>query len=481
MNVTASAPEDAAAPRASARRRAVEDAARYAARWFAFAGAQRQVPGIQAAIRLDGELVLDFAWGVADAATGAALTGEHLFRIASHSKTFTATAVLQLADRGDLRLDDTIAGWIPELVDTELASVTLRELLAHQGGVVRDGRDADYWQRGGPFPDRARLVEICRAEGRVFARNEFFKYSNIAYGLLGLVVEAASGVDYDEFTRAHICAPLGLERSGSEWQAAREAEYAAGHTARLADGERRVIGHVDTRALAAATGWFSTAAETTAYLSAHRLGDERLVSDDAKRQAQHPHSRIDIGGALRDYGLGFELHTLGGRRLVGHSGGYPGHITRTWLDPDEGVSVSVFTNAIDGPADLLATGAMALIHLALSHADDEERAELPEERFASLWSVLDIAHLGGATFALHPVADDPTRGAERVEIAADGTLHQSRRDGFGATGEPVEVARAADGAVESISWSGMTMWPHAVFTEAMALPDPGAVLERMSL
>ncbi|WP_239640137.1 serine hydrolase, partial [Microbacterium sp. B24] len=320
-----------------------------------------------------------------------------------------------------------------------------------------------------------------RAEGRVFARNEFFKYSNIAYGLLGLVVEAASGVDYDEFTRAHICAPLGLERSGSEWQAAREAEYAAGHTARLADGERRVIGHVDTRALAAATGWFSTAAETTAYLSAHRLGDERLVSDDAKRQAQHPHSRIDIGGALRDYGLGFELHTLGGRRLVGHSGGYPGHITRTWLDPDEGVSVSVFTNAIDGPADLLATGAMALIHLALSHADDEERAELPEERFASLWSVLDIAHLGGATFALHPVADDPARGAERVEIAADGTLHQSRRDGFGATGEPVEVARAADGAVESISWSGMTMWPHAVFTEAMALPDPGAVLERMSL
>lgn len=478
MTASVSPPDNDAAAR---RRRAIEDAARYAARWFAFLGAQREVPGIQAAIRVDGELVLDFAWGVADAATGVPLTGEHLFRIASHSKTFTATAVLQLAERGLLRLDDTVADRVPELADTELSSVTVRELLAHQGGVVRDGRNADYWQRGGAFPDRARLVEICREEGRVFARNEYFKYSNIAYGLLGLVVEAASGVDYDAFTRANICDPLGLVRSGSEWQQARDGEYAAGHTARLSDGERRVIRHVDTRALAAATGWFSTAAETTAYLSAHRLGDERLLSDDAKRQAQHAHSRIDVGGVTRDYGLGFELHTLGGRRLVGHSGGYPGHITRTWLDPEEGVAVSVFTNAIDGPADLLATGAMALIRLALTHAGDDERADLPEERFASLWSVLDIAHLGGATFALHPVADDPARGAERVEIGDDGVLHLPRRDGFGATGEPVEVARAVDGAVESMSWSGMTMWPYAVFTEAMALPDPGTVLERMSL
>lgn len=474
-------PPDSDSGAAERRRRAVADAARYAARWFGFLGAQREVPGIQAAIRIDGELVLDFAWGVADASTGEALTGEHLFRIASHSKTFTATAVLQLAERGELRLDDAVAAWVPELAETELAAVTVRELLAHQGGVVRDGRDADYWQRGGAFPDRARLIEICRAEGRVYARNEFFKYSNIAYGLLGLVIEAASGVGYDEFTRTHICEPLGLVRSGSEWQQVRRQEYASGHTARLADGARRVIRHVDTRALAAATGWFSTAAETTAYLSAHRIGDDRLLSDDGKRQAQHAHSRIDVGGVRRDYGLGFELHTLDGRRLVGHSGGYPGHITRTWLDPEDGIAVSVFTNAIDGPADLLATGAMALIRLALSHVDDDDRAVLPEERFASLWSVLDVAHLGGATFALHPAADDPARSAERVEIDDDGTLHLPRRDGFGATGEPVEVARTAGGAVESISWSGMTMWPHAVFTEAMALPDPGTILERMSL
>lgn len=88
---------------------------------------------------------------------------------------------------------------------------------------------------------------------------------------------------------------------------------------------------------------------------------------------------------------------------------------------------------------------------------------------------------GGATFALHPVADDPARAAEKVEVDASGRMHQARRDGFGATGEPIEVAKAPGGGVESIVWSGMTMWPQAVFEAAMALPEPGTVLERMSL
>lgn len=474
--MTVSPPEDAR------RRDAVRDAAQYAERWFAFAGETRQVPGIQAAIRYRGELVSEFAWGRADLETGEELTSRSLFRIASHSKTFTATAVLQLAERGALRLDDTVAQWVPELAESELAAVTVRELLAHQGGIVRDGRDADYWQRGAAFPDRQRIVDICRTEGRIFARNEHFKYSNIAYSVLGLVVEAASGSDYDTFTRENICAPLGLERSGSEWQAARADEYASGHTARFAlGGRRRVIPHVDTRAMAAATGWFSTATETSAYLAAHALGDDRLLGDDSKRQAQYRVSRIEIGGAHRHYGLGFELFELDGALLVGHSGGYPGHITRTWLDPENDLVVSVFTNAIDGPADLLATGAIALLRLALAHADDDDRIEGVEGRYASLWSVLDLAHLGGATFALHPQLDDPARLAEKVETAADGTLRQPSRASFGAAGEQVEVARDGSGAVESITWSGMSMWPFDVFTEAMAQPDPGRILEGMAL
>src|SRR4051812_33279586 len=152
-----------------------------------------RVPGVQAAVRIGDRLVLDTALGVADVGTGQPLTPEHLFRIASHSKTFTATAVLQLVEAGRLRLDDPVARWVPTLAGTGLAPVTVRELLGHQGGVIRDGRDNDHWQLLQPFPDEAVLLRIAAEEGAVFGRNEHFKYSNIGYSLLGLVIEAVTG------------------------------------------------------------------------------------------------------------------------------------------------------------------------------------------------------------------------------------------------------------------------------------------------
>lgn len=464
------------------RLRAVEGAAAYVAEWLAFQGDHRAVPGIQAAIRYRGELILDLAWGVADVESGEPLTSEHLFRIASHSKVFTATAVMQLAERGALRLDDTVADWIPELADSALAAVTLREMLAHQSGIVRDGLDADYWQRGAEFPERARLVEICLAEGKVYERNEYFKYSNIAYSLLGVVIEAASGQTYGEYTHDNIAVPLSLTRSGSEWTAERASEYAAGHTAKFAASDvRRRIPHVDTHAMAAATGWYSTAREVTAFLAAHAIGQATLVSDDSKRQMRQHASVVEVAGVKRNYGLGLDLRELEGHDLIGHSGGYPGHITRTWLDPETDVVVSVLTNAIDGPADVLATGALGIIRLALENADADTRADRIQGRYASLWSVLDLVDLGGTTFALHPTLPDPAALAEPVVVGEDGEIRQLSKASYGASGEPVEVTREDSGAVKSLRWSGMSMWPYETFTDVMTTPEPGAVLEGMAL
>src|SRR4051794_31463281 len=130
---------------------------------------------------------------MADAAAGVALTTSHRFRIASHSKTFTATAIVRLAERGILRLDDRLDRWLPELAAADIAGVTLRELLAHGGGLVRDGWDGDHWQLARPFPDAAELRRIASDDAQVLVRNERFKYSNVGFSLLGAVIEAASG------------------------------------------------------------------------------------------------------------------------------------------------------------------------------------------------------------------------------------------------------------------------------------------------
>jgi D-alanyl-D-alanine carboxypeptidase len=455
-------------------------AAPYLESWLEHQRRRLRVPGVQAAVRVGGRLVLDTALGVADLGTGAPLTPGHLFRIASHSKTFTATAVLQLVEAGRLRLDDPIAAHVPALTGTGLAQVTVRELLGHQGGVVRDGRDNDHWQLLQPFPDEALLLRIAAEEGPVLDRNEHFKYSNIGYSLLGLAIEAVTGTGYAAHVQTAVVDRLGLADTGPEWDPARAAEYAAGHTG-LLDGEdeRTTIPHVDTRAMASATGFWSTARDLTTFGAAHSIGDPALLSEGSKRLMRRRESEIRAhGGDPRYYGLGMDLRTQGERELVGHSGGYPGHITRTWIDPAGQVVVSVLTNAVDGPADALARGLFALLDLALAAPEGVEQppaAELARYtgRFANLWGVTDVALLGGRLVLLHPSAPEPAEERAELTVEGPGTLRLETVAGFGSAGETVEYEWAADGAVSRVRAGGISSWPLEVFRSRRAAQVAG--------
>jgi len=451
---------------------AVLDAARYVGSWLAFRRRAARVPGVQAAIWFGDGLVLSTADGVADVRSGVPLTTEHLFRIASHSKTFTATAVLQLAEAGALRLDDTAAVWLPFLAGSPVAGVTLREMLTHSSGIIRDGHDSDHWQLARAFPDQAQLQRIALDDAAVLPANDRFKYSNIAYSLLGLVISAAAGTSYDRYVVTNIVERLGLTRTGPELDPARLAEFAAGHTS-LAYADHRVpIEHIDTAAMASATGFYSTAEETVSYAAAHFAGDTRLLGDPAKRLMQRPES--EVGGEDGHYGLGLAVETVGGRRLFGHGGGYPGHLTRTLFDPVDRLAVSVFTNTIDGPARALAQGVVRLVDLAArtqSAAVATTDVDLDRfvGRFANLWGVLDVVRFGDQLLALDPGADDPTASPTLLVAQDDTTLRITETGGYGARGESYRYAFAADGSVRSIQGGGgMTSYPVEVFGAALA-------------
>lgn len=454
---------------------AVQDAARYADTWLDFRRRAARVPGVQAAVWFGDELVLSSAHGVADVRTGAALTPEHLFRIASHSKTFTATAVLQLVEAGRLRLDDQAGALLPFLAGSPVATVTVREMLTHGSGLIRDGHDSDHWQLARPFPDEATLRRIALDDAAVLPANERFKYSNVAYSLLGLVVEAVSGRPYDDYVRAEVVQRLGLTRTGPELDPARLDEYAAGHGSLDYADERVTIEHIDTAAMASATGFFSTAAETVAYAAAHFAGDERLLGEPAKRLMQRTESQV--GGDGGHYGLGFAVEQIGERRVLGHGGGYPGHITRTVFDPTARLAVSVFTNAIDGPAQTLTHGVVRLVDLAAACA--AEPADAPDAeldryvgRFANLWGAMDVVRLGGRLLVLDPGADDPTKSPTRLAVTDAGTLQITETGGYGAPGESLRYTFAEDGSVRSVQGNGgMTSYPIEAFAAAMSTRD----------
>jgi CubicO group peptidase (beta-lactamase class C family) len=443
-------------------RTAVLDAARQFDSWLAFQQRLARVPGVQAAVLHDDEVVLSSAYGFADLEAGTPLTTSHRFRIASHSKTFTATAVVRLAERGVLHLDDAVSRWLPFLAGSGVAAVTLRELLAHAGGVVRDGWDGDFWQLFRPFPDHDELCRVALDDAAVLPRNQRFKYSNIGYSLLGLVIEAATGVPYGQHVTDELLTPLGLADTAPDLDDATAARLAAGYSA-LSYGDRRVpIEHVHTGAMASATGFASTAEDVVRWAAAHFLGDERVVSDDAKRQLHKTEWEVEGTGGT-GYGLGFASATVGGRRVLGHGGGYPGHITRTFFDPVGRVAVSVLTNAIDGPALGLATGFLRLLELA---GQGESSAPSPVDlsrfvgRFASLWGVYDVVPLGGRLYQLDPSQPDPAAAPVQLAVEDERTLRIERSGGYGSPGERLRYEFADDGRVLQVrGGSGTTAAP----------------------
>jgi CubicO group peptidase (beta-lactamase class C family) len=440
---------------------AARAAAPYIDSWLGFRQRLLCVPGVQAAIAVDGDLVLSSAHGYADVENQVALTPGHLFRVASHSKMFTATSILQLAEAGKLRLDDPVAAHLSWLEGSDIAGRTLRELLSHGSGIIRDGLDADHWQLSKPFLDEEGLRRVALDHASVFDANERFKYSNITYSLLGEVVAEVSGTPYNDYVFRNVVERLGLVDTFPELMPERAADYALGYSA-LGYADRRLpIDHVDTAGMSAATGFTSTAADLVRFASAQRFGDERLLSDDSKRRMQH--AEWPTGEIGHFYGLGVDVHEIDGHRTIGHRGGYPGHITGTRVDPRSGVAISVLTNAIDGPARGLVSGVLALIGIAAGRPTKAERVDSGAEkfcgRFANLWGVTDVVRLGDRLVAISPESDAPAEDVITLSVAGDDRLIVNSDNGFGGPGEAMVYTFDGSSVASLQGPGGTTSWP----------------------
>lgn len=447
---------------------AVQSACAYADRWLAFRQRYLRVPGVQVAVLYDDGVVFSKAYGYADAESQTTLTPRHLFRIASHSKTFTGTAVFQLVEAGKLRLDDPIGQHVPWIKDASpaVAAVTVRELLSHSGGVIRDSNDGDFWQLWKPFPDEDSLRARLDADSAIYPANERFKYSNIGYSLLGQVVAAASASSYNSYVTTNIVDRLGLTDTAPELDLGRLGDYATGYSALSYRDDRLPIDHVDTRAMSAAAGFSSTAGDLVRYVAAHFYGDTRLISDGSKRVMQREEWRVDESAGTA-YGLGMASAKVGERRMIGHGGGYPGHSTRTMFDPQDKLAVSVLTNAIDGPPEELASGIVKLIDLAAKSENDDPTLDRFCGRFANLWGVLDVARFGDKLYGISPTQADPTDHPTELAVESDDTLRVTESLGYGAPGERFHYDFETEAVRMVRGGGGMTVYPIERYAETL--------------
>ena len=166
----------------------------YTASWLEFQMRMSRLPGCIAVVMHRDQIALERAYGSADLAAGEVLTPRHRFRVASHSKAFTAAGIMKLREAGKLRLDDPIGEYVKGL-HPQIAAATFSQILSHSAGIVRDGADAGFFEDRRPFPTVDQLMADLQ-DAPVIEPNTRHKYSNHGFGLLGLAIEAITGASW---------------------------------------------------------------------------------------------------------------------------------------------------------------------------------------------------------------------------------------------------------------------------------------------
>jgi CubicO group peptidase (beta-lactamase class C family) len=439
----------------------------YIPRWLEYQMRVTEQPGCTFAVAQGGRVLLEGAFGFANAKTGQKMTPRHRFRVASHSKSFTAAAIMKLRGEGLLRLDDSIGQHVKGL-HRKVASVTLTQLLTHSAGMVRDGYDSGQWADRRPFLNEAELrADLER--GPVLEPGARFKYSNHGYGLLGLAIAAVTGETYRDYVQREIVAAAHLRETQPDFPLRRGVPFARGHTGKALLGRRVVIpGENRTHALASATGFVSTAADLARHFNLlHPAARRSVLSAAARREMIRRHWRVPHAMIERHYGLGLDCGSLQDWTFFGHGGGFQGYITRTATFIEPAVTVSVLTNAGDGFAPFWVEGVGHILRAFARHGAPGRRNADWTGRWvgptASPVGVSDWLPMGKAKVLIAtPAWSNPLMEASELEVISRDKARIALAYGFLSHGEAVTRLRNARGRVAAIRFAGSKLSSEAV-------------------
>lgn len=320
--------------------------------WLESQMAYRSLPGMSVGIVYDQDLIWSKGFGFADLEKKIPATPNTIYRIASISKLFTSTAIMQLRDDGRLQLDDPVEKHLSWFKIKNLypngPTITIRHLLTHTSGLPRESPFPYFTDF--KFPTREQIMLALPNQQTVYPAETKWKYSNLALTLAGEIVAEVSGEPYPIYIHKHILDPLHMESSSVILPPAHKARLAVGYGRRMPDGSREIRPYTDIQGLAPA-GALSSTVEDLAHFAALQFRDGPASGKQIlKGNTLHEMHRVHWlqPDWKTGWGLGFAIIHRDERDLVGHGGWVAGYQTSIYTSPKEKIAVIALTNADDG-------------------------------------------------------------------------------------------------------------------------------------
>ncbi|WP_266171845.1 serine hydrolase [Dyella subtropica] len=332
---------------------------------------QFDVPGIAVAIVKDGKVVMEQGFGLREQGNPAPVDARTLFAIASNTKAFTAAALQMLAEQGKLKMDDRVIDHLPwfQMSDPYVTrEMRIRDLLAHRSGLGLGAGDLLYWP-----PTSYSTKEVVQRLREVPLATSFrsaYAYDNILFAVATLVIEQVSGQSYADFIRDNIFKPVGMDESLVDMTYLKPGmDTAVGH-AKFNFKDLKPVPPMAWSNNPGAGGIYASVHDLAKWMNVQLAGgrlpdvdgkERRLFKEDSQKQMWSMLTPMKIGEPpvpelagvkpnFAGYGEGWFLSDYRGQRLVWHTGGWPGMVSRLTLVPELKLGVVVLTNQESGAA-----------------------------------------------------------------------------------------------------------------------------------
>ncbi len=351
------------------------------------------------------KILFQGGYGYADLDSQKKASVETLYRVASISKLFTATAILQLVEKGAMNLDDQIHKILPEFQvgsSIDYSEVTIRNLLTHSSGLPRESNHS-YWASH-DFPDKESVVQGFLEQEQVLPRNAMWKYSNLGYAMLGDIVARVSGKTFEEYVEENIFERLNLRNSFFRLVPSTHTSLLATGYKRLMPGcQRRQIPLVECGYLSPAANLDSNVVDLTVFVQSFFNHKEVLLKQktiDEMLRCQIINDHWQDG-----YSLGFKHTRHGSNTLIGHGGGFQGYISHLSFIKEKNIGIIALMNSTDSDPHILARSGYDFLLPELSIDDSfvgkkTGASSQWEGRYRNEWSDVYIHEIQGQLYCL---------------------------------------------------------------------------------
>lgn len=303
-----------------------------------------QLPGFAIGVVKNGKLIYAKGFGVAKLGTNTPITSRSLFHMASVTKTFVATAVMQLVEQGKIDLDAPLTKYLPyfKIDDERYQTIKIRQMLSHTSGIP----DTINYNWDKPEYDAGALERFVRSiadQKLVFAPGEKFAYSNTAYEILGDVIAKVSGESFEDYVQHHILTPLGMKDSTL---LVREANPQLLTSPHVFENQKVVVSKIFpyNRAHAPSSTLYSSIEDMSCWAIANLNHGELDGRRILKRETVESMWRPVVDALGMKEGMAWFTTENGGHHFVLHSGGDVGFESLVVLAPDDSVAVMAMSN-----------------------------------------------------------------------------------------------------------------------------------------